>query len=166
MKRRPGILRSLAFLGCILPALCTAAEDAAGEIEPPIAAVQAFLRQERLYSGPVDGAPSRATDAAVRRYQILHGLRATGRLDAVTLRRMLATPPPPPDKELTASDQELLRDLAQTPLPEPVAERRVPIPAADPPPPVAGKPSPENAKKPASRTKTGKTRKSGPRTGD
>lgn len=101
------------------------------ESAPPIAAVQALLRQERLYTGPVDGAPSLATTAAVRRYQILHGLRATGLLDEPTLRAMLA--PAPLSKALTDSDRELLRELSETPLPEPVAEpRREPIPPGPP----------------------------------
>jgi len=108
----------------------TRAADAP-EWEEPIAAVQAFLRQERLYSGAVDGVAGRETVAAIRRYQILHGLRATGRLEADTLRAMLL-PPPPPSGELTAADRELLRELAQAPVPDAVAERRKPIPPGEP----------------------------------
>ncbi|XHR28763.1 MAG: peptidoglycan-binding domain-containing protein [Chthoniobacteraceae bacterium] len=100
----------------------------------PVAAAQAFLKDQRLYRGPVDGVASPATAAAVRRYQILHGFRATGLLDEPTLAAMLA-PPPRPEK-LTQSDRDLLRELESTPPPPPVAEqRREPIPP--PPPPVA-----------------------------
>jgi len=109
-----------------------AAEEAAEEPEQPVAAVQALLRQERLYSGPVNGVLSGETVAAIRRYQILHNLRVTGRLDADTLRVMLL-PSPPPSLEITAADRELLRELSQTPLPDPVAEIRKPIPPGEPP---------------------------------
>jgi len=103
------------------------------EPDQPIAAVQALLRQQRLYSGPVDGVNGKETVAAIRRYQILHSLQATGRLDAATLRVMLA-PLPQPSGELSAADRELLRELSQTPIPDPVAESaRKPIPPADPP---------------------------------
>lgn len=109
-----------------------------------MAAVQALLRQERLYTGPVDGVASEATTAAIRRYQILHGLRATGRLEEKTLRAMLA--PPPSSKTLTEADRQLLRELAETPPPQPVAERRQPIPPGPPPPPEA---TPAKAKRTA-----------------
>jgi len=108
-------------------------EGAANEEDaPPVAAVQALLLRERLYAGPVDGAPGEATTSAVRRYQILHGMRATGRLDAETLHAMLGQTPL--SRALTASDREILRELAEAPRPEPVAERRQPIPSV---PPVA-----------------------------
>ena len=113
--------------------------------EPPVAAVQALLRQERLYSGPVNGVEDLETVAAIRRYQILHGLRATGRLEADTLRAMLL-PAPSPQGELSAADQELLRELALAPLPDAVAERRKPIsPGA--PPAVVATPKPDKARK-------------------
>ena len=107
--------------------------------EAPVAAAQALLRQERLYVGPVNGVLDPATAAGVRRYQMVHGLRATGRLDDATLRRMLAPPVPP--EELADSDRRLLLELAQTPVPDPVAEHRLPLPPLEPPPAVApGKP--------------------------
>jgi peptidoglycan hydrolase-like protein with peptidoglycan-binding domain len=99
--------------------------------EEPVAAVQALLRQERLYVGPVNGVLDPSTAAGVRRYQIVHGLRATGRLDDGTLRLMLA--PPAPSPELSESDQRVLRELAQAPIPDPVAEHRRPLPPFDPP---------------------------------
>ncbi len=134
------------------------AEEIAGEVEQPIAAVQALLRQERLYSGPVDGVAGHETVAAIRRYQILHGLRATGRLEPDTLRAMLL-PAPSGRGEITESDRELLRELAQTPLPDPVAERREPIPPG---PPAAATPAsqkPESKK--AVRPRASKSRRSG-----
>ena len=97
-----------------------------------MAAVQALLLRERLYAGPVDGATGEATLSAIRRYQILHGMRATGQLDPETLHAMLGQPPL--SGALTASDREILRELAEAPPPEPVAERRLPIPSV---PPVA-----------------------------
>ena len=139
-----------------------AAEDAPGEAEQqPIAAVQALLRQERLYSGPVNGVEDRETAAAIRRYQILHGLRATGRLEPGTLRAMLLPAPPSPADGLSAADRELLRELAQTPLPDPVAEQRKPIPPGEPPAatPASQKPG-EKAKK-AGRSKAPKSRRAG-----
>jgi len=118
--------------GLVMIVGARAADVPEGEPEQPIAAVQALLRQERLYSGAVDGVAGRETVAAIRRYQILHGLRATGRLEADTLRAMLSSPPPPSD-ELTAADRELLRELAQAPVPDTaVAERRKPIPPGEP----------------------------------
>lgn len=130
----------------------SAAQDA--DTAPPIAAVQALLKKERLYTGPVDGAPSTATTAAIRRYQILHGLRATGLLDEATLRAMLAPAPVP--KALADSDRELLRELAEAPIPDPVAEaRREPIPPG--PPVYAPGPSATPSPK-AKREKPGRTR--------
>ena len=146
--------------GWVMLAATMAAEAPVGEAEPPIAAVQALLRQERLYSGAVDGIAGRETVAAIRRYQILHGLRATGRLEGETLRAMLL-PPAPPSSELSAADRELLRQLAQTPLPETaVAEPRQPIPPGE---PVAVSPQPagEAKAKKASRSKTSKSRRTG-----
>ena len=127
------------------------------EEDVPLAAVQALLLRERLYAGPVDGAPGAATDAAIRRYQILHGMRATGRLDPGTLHAMLA-PAPSPSAELTASDREILRELAEAHLPEPVAERRLPIPAA--PPPAIATPSATPRSK-ADRARSAKHRRAG-----
>lgn len=132
----------------------TRAAAEATEAEEPIAAVQALLRQERLYSGAVDGVAGRETVAAIRRYQILHGLRATGRLEADTLRTMLLRPPAPPSGELTAADRELLRELAEAPVPGAVAEHRKPIPPGEPP---AVSP---DSQKPASNGKTKKTSRS------
>ena len=103
--------------------------------EEPVAAVQAFLRQERLYVGPVNGILDGPTMAGVRRYQILRGLRASGRLDDETLRRMLV--PPAPVAELTEADRQLLSDLARMPVPDPGAEHRRPLPPLDQPLPVA-----------------------------
>ena len=136
-------------MGCAI-GLAFAGTRAADLPEPPFAAVQALLRQERLYSGPVNGVEDKETVAAIRRYQILHGLRATGRLEADTLRTMLL-PAPSSSGALSAADQELLRELAQAPLPEAVvAERRKPIPPGEPP-----------AVVPASKKPDDKARKSG-----
>ena len=103
--------------------------------EEPVAAAQALLRQERLYVGPVNGVLDPPTAAGVRRYQIVHGLRATGRLDDATLRQMLA--PPVLSAEMVDSDRRLLQELAQAPVPDPVAEYRRPLPPLEPPAVVA-----------------------------
>ncbi|MDD5350736.1 MAG: peptidoglycan-binding domain-containing protein [Chthoniobacteraceae bacterium] len=162
--------RGLIAVSAVAAALATAAcGGRAGDKEalsqegetPPVAAVQALLLRQRLYAGPVDGIPGEATTAAVRRYQIVHGMRATGRLDPRTLHTMLG-PPPPLTGELLASDREILRELAETPLPDPVAERRVAIPAL--PPPVIATPSPtprRGAASKAARTRSTKTHRSG-----
>lgn len=128
MERWRGVIcKTICVLAwTILPGAGTADEE-----EQPVAAVQALLRQERLYLGPVNGVLDEPTAAGVRRYQILHGLRATGRLDAGTLRLMLL--PRSLASDLSDSDRQLLHDLAQTPIPDPVAEHRKPIPPADPP---------------------------------
>lgn len=133
------------------------AEEESAE-EQPIAAVQALLRQERLYSGPVDGVVGVDTVAAIRRYQILHGLRATGNLDSATLRAMLL-PPRPLSGKITAEDRELLRELTQTPIPETVVERRKPLPPADLPPVVA---EPKHAEKKSVRSSHRRTRSHSP----
>ena len=136
-----------------------AADAPEEEPEQPIAAVQALLRQERLYSGPVDGVAGKDTVAAIRRYQILHGLRATGRLEPETLRAMLL-PTPAPSGALAASDREFLRELAQTPVPEVVAEPRKPIPPGEPvaTPPTTQKPGADKSKK-NGRSKANKSRR-------
>jgi len=118
-------------LACAVSLEARAGEEPLDEGDQPVAAVQALLRQERLYSGSIDGVLGEQTVAGIRRYQILHGLRATGRLDSSTLRLMLL--PPPTSTELTAADREVLRELAQTPVPDPVAESRKPIPPGEPP---------------------------------
>ncbi|MEI8233164.1 MAG: peptidoglycan-binding domain-containing protein [Verrucomicrobiota bacterium] len=163
MDRGRGIIRGLVVVAALAAAACgvrgPGKEAAANEEndEAPLAAVQALLRRERLYTGPVDGAPGAATAAAIRRYQILHGMRATGRLDPGTLHAMLA-PAPPPSGALTAADREILRELAETPRPEPVAERRLPIPAS--PPPAIAAPSATPQSK-AVRSRSAKHRRAG-----
>jgi peptidoglycan hydrolase-like protein with peptidoglycan-binding domain len=94
--------------------------------EEPVAAVQALLREERLYDGPVNGTFDLPTVAGVRRYQIVHGLRASGRLDEATLHKMLGSPVPP--ESLAESDRRLLHELAQTPVTDPLADYRKPLP--------------------------------------
>ncbi|MCX6967475.1 MAG: peptidoglycan-binding protein [Verrucomicrobia bacterium] len=130
MEAWRGMIGVLCAVGLAMASV-RAEDQSAGATEQPIAAVQALLRQEQLYSGPVDGVAGKETVAAIRRYQILHGLRATGRLEPDTLRAMLSATPSA-SEELTAADREFLRELAQTPLPEPVAEPRKPIPPGEP----------------------------------
>ncbi len=53
-----------------------------------VAEVQAFLKNRRLYDGKVNGLVDRETEAAVRRYQMMHRLRPSGRLDEETQGRI------------------------------------------------------------------------------
>ena len=152
-------VRWILGLGCAI-GLTLADARAAEAPEPPLAAVQALLRQERLYSGAVNGVENRETVAAIRRYQILHGLRATGRLEAETLRAMLLPAPPPPGA-LSAADQELLRELAQTPLPDAVAERRKPIPPGEPPAVEPASQKPDEKARKSARSKASRQRRPG-----
>ncbi len=78
----------------------------------PLAEVQRHLKEKRLYGGAIHGRDDLSTRAALRRYQILHGLRASGEADPQTLetmaleavgrevleedRRFLEEAPPPP----------------------------------------------------------------------
>jgi hypothetical protein len=52
------------------------------------ASVQRVLRREGYYSGPVDGDIGPRSRAAIRNYQIDHGLSATGRIDSRLLRSL------------------------------------------------------------------------------
>jgi len=151
--------RRVLGMGCAI-ALAFANAQAADLPEPPLAAVQALLRQERLYSGPVNGVEDRETVAAIRRYQILHGLRATGRLEADTLRAMLLPTPSSPGP-LSTADQELLRELAQAPLPNAVAERRKPIPPGEPPALAPASKKPDDKARKSSRSRASKPRRPG-----
>ena len=129
--------------GAMAVACIMAAGGAKAEEPAPIAAMQALLKEQRLYFGPVDGMESQATAAAVRRYQMLHGLTATGTPDQPTLAAMLT--PPTPSAKLTEADREVLRELQAEPAPAPIAEQpREPIPPA--PPQAMPSPSPTPGK--------------------
>ena len=79
--------------------------------DPYIVEVQELLREERVYPGEPTGLADASTVAAIRRYQIVHGLRVTGRLDDATLTAM-RLPPAPPPAHVVREDREFLRDLA------------------------------------------------------
>src|SRR5262249_51199472 len=51
-------------------------------------AIQERLREEGFYYGEVDGHGGDETSAAIRRYQIRHGLRVTGQVNDETLRAL------------------------------------------------------------------------------
>lgn len=66
--------------------------------------VQAELKAKGFFYGEVNGKSSDEMTAAVRRFQIRHGLKVTGQVDdetlgALNLAEAKATPPPPPVKE-------------------------------------------------------------------
>ncbi len=138
MKQSCRVVTGMA--GAMAVAFAMAAGERAKAEEPaPIAAIQALLKEQRLYFGPVDGMEGKATAAAMRRYQMLHGLTATGTPDQPTLATMLT--PPPTSAKLTEADREVLRELEAEPAPLPIAEQpREPIPPA--PPQAVASPSP------------------------
>lgn len=90
------------------------------ESDEVLASAQAFLKEQRLYPGKVTGVVDRETEAAIRRFQMLHSLTVTGRLDEATLARM-ALPPVTP--AVADADRRFLRELE--------------APAGSPPPAVA-----------------------------
>src|SRR5215475_16671 len=51
-------------------------------------AIQERLREQGFYYGEVDGHGGDETSAAIRRYQIRHGLRVTGEANDETLRSL------------------------------------------------------------------------------
>jgi peptidoglycan hydrolase-like protein with peptidoglycan-binding domain len=53
-----------------------------------IRAIQQRLKDQGFYYGEVDGQGGEETSAAIRRFQIRHGLQVTGQLDDETLRRL------------------------------------------------------------------------------
>src|SRR5262249_45851494 len=75
-------------------------------------AIQERLREEGFYYGEVDGHGGEETSAAIRRYQIRHGLRVTGQVNDETLRALGmageggARPAPEPQDERRYYDQQ------------------------------------------------------------
>lgn len=139
-------LRWRIVTGGMAVAFIMAASGAQAEEQAPIAAIQALLKEQRLYFGPMDGMDGKATAAAVRRYQMLHGLTATGTPDQPTLAAMLA--PPTPSAKLTEADREVLRELEAEPAPMPIAEQpREPIPPAPPQAMASPSPTPDKGKR-------------------
>jgi peptidoglycan hydrolase-like protein with peptidoglycan-binding domain len=55
-------------------------------------ALQQQLKDQGFYYGEVDGQPGDETTAAIRRYQIRHGLKVTGQLNDETLRSLHLSP--------------------------------------------------------------------------
>ena len=107
------------MLAGIVPFFAGAAIGAG--IDPYCIEVQELLREERVYQGDPNGIADANMIAAIRRYQIIHGLLVTGRLDDPTLSAM-QLPPPPPHPEVVAQDRGFLRDLTSWHAPFPVAE--------------------------------------------
>src|SRR4051812_9022997 len=90
MKRK-FIVLALAFLACSSMAFA----------DPSIASAQQKLKDEGFYYGEINGEKDADTIAAIRRYQIRHGLQITGELNGETqhslgLASKPATPPAPP----------------------------------------------------------------------
>jgi hypothetical protein len=57
---------------------------------PDVRTAQRQLKERGYYSGPVDGVMGPATESALRAFQRDRGLKATGRLDPVTMRTLSA----------------------------------------------------------------------------
>jgi LysM repeat protein len=72
--------------GAVLAAVLAAAPAAlaSGGRNPQTAGLQVALRAQGLYRGPIDAIAGPKTVAAVRAFQRIHGLRATGLADART----------------------------------------------------------------------------------
>jgi len=90
--------------GCLIAAVAGAA------IDPLVVSVQNVLREEGVFPYNSTGSVDTRTVAAIRHYQILQGMRVTGRLDAQTLSAMHLTAPLPPP-EILAEDRRFLKDL-------------------------------------------------------
>lgn len=86
--------------------------------DPVVVEAQRTLNRQGLYPGAAHGIFDRDTAAAVRRYQMLHEMQATGKLDRSTAARMKL---PEYTPEIVAEDREFLRQLA--PALPPVAEK-------------------------------------------
>ena len=99
--------------------------------DPQVAAAQALLRNDRLYRGKINGTADTETEAAIRRFQMTYGLRATGRLDEPTVTAM-GLPRFTPAPSTLESDRRFLRDQTAAASPPPVRERTVAPPRAVP----------------------------------
>jgi len=77
-----------------------------GEAGDDASAVQGHLNRQSLDRGAGGGRAEQENRAAIRRYQVLHGLPANGVADAETLRRL----DPAPDPGLMEADRRFLRD--------------------------------------------------------
>ncbi|MEI6351931.1 MAG: peptidoglycan-binding domain-containing protein [Verrucomicrobiota bacterium] len=119
MRRWRGAL--LRICGLLVVGFSGAAATEEVGADPEVAAAQALLRGDRMFRGKVNGIPDLETEAAIRRFQITYGLRATGRLDEPTVATMRLPRFTPPPTTLDA-DRRFLRE--QTPAsPPPVAEQ-------------------------------------------
>jgi len=108
----------------VLLLLCLAGRGgvaaATSEVTPAeVAQVQEFLKNRRLYDGEVNGRIDRRTAAALRRYQMMHRLRPSGRLDAETEGRMSVEKLFP---SLLEEDRRFLETMQTPAPPAPVGE--------------------------------------------
>jgi len=88
------LVASLAVLLAV-PALTGASSvGASSRADMTTRAAQYILRATHHYQGPLDGAPSPATQAAIQEFQDVNGLPTTGRLDERTLALLRLTRSP------------------------------------------------------------------------
>ena len=93
-----------ALLFCLM--LGTAVATAAPDQPELVRMVQQELAAQGHYKGRVDGVPGSQTAAALRRFQIAHELKVTGKINRQTLNALGldvhagTAPPPPTDEQL------------------------------------------------------------------
>src|SRR5438045_967361 len=86
-------------------------------------AVQEQLRAHGFYSGPGDGNPSSEFSAALRNYQIRHGLPVTGKVDDATAKAL-----DDENESVRRSKTNAPNQTATPPVPEPSHANTVPSP--------------------------------------
>lgn len=75
---------------------------------------QLALARHGINSGSIDGVAGAQTEAALRAFQMQHGLETSGRLDRDTLRELLLTAPPLTRTTLSADDFARVRPIPPT----------------------------------------------------
>lgn len=76
--------------------------------------VQVALLAHGINGGSLDGVPGAQTEAALRAFQMQHGIESTGRLDRDTLRELRLSSPPTVRIIVTADDLSRIRPLPTT----------------------------------------------------
>lgn len=109
-----GILVTVSAAFCAGPSVAPASQN---PFDPSVASAQAVLRERSLYPGEITGVFDRETQAAIRRFQIVRGLRVTGSLDSKTLLALNLREALP--QAVMEADRQFLHKLP----PLPVAER-------------------------------------------
>src|SRR3977135_673318 len=72
-----------------------------GRADDKIAGIQQSLKEQGFYYGEITGEKNADTTAAIRRFQIRHGLQITGELNEETLRLLGSAPSASPQPAAT-----------------------------------------------------------------